>query len=318
VPETSDAVFETQNDSVGIGNGFGNGKVIIGSTTDTAWHVNVWFTIALAGMLAGMFAENATWPLASVIPSGMMAGLETRSDRLPPPGSEIEVLPEPPTASAQTAWAGAPLTSTVTVWPALIVPVIDRVEHWATQGRLIATIATRHMINPRIQTLLQTKRTRRGTAGAYSTHLAKVFLRATISSKPPDKLLEMAPPDVFVFSLLSEQLAICRLAPDAPVPPWPSGPFVSITRTPDELSIVCDERAVPASVRCVRGRRALGIRGVVDFSTIGVIAGLTRPLAAAGISVFVVSTYDTDWILVQDPDLAKTLAVLRAEGHAVA
>jgi uncharacterized protein len=119
----------------------------------------------------------------------------------------------------------------------------------------------------------------------------------------------------FTFRLLPESLAICRLPADAPLPTWPRGPFVCVTRTPDELSIVCDERCVPPDVQSVRGRRALGITGTVDFSTIGVIAGLTRPLADAGVSVFVVSTYDTDWILVQEKDLATATRVLTASGH---
>jgi hypothetical protein len=126
-----------------------------------------------------------------------------------------------------------------------------------------------------------------------------------------------AAPGPFTFRLLSEALAICRLPADAPIPPWPRGPFVCTARTPDELSIVCDERCVPPGVPCVRGRRALGIAGAVDFSTIGVIAGLTRPLAEAGVSVFVVSTYDTDWVLVQEKDLATATRVLRAGGHVV-
>jgi hypothetical protein len=121
----------------------------------------------------------------------------------------------------------------------------------------------------------------------------------------------------FTFRLLPERLAICRLAPDAPLPAWPRGAFVSIARTPDELSIVCDERCVPAGVRNAPGRRALGIAGTVDFATIGVIAGLTRPLADAGVSVFVVSTYDTDWVLVQEADLETAIRVLRSCGHAV-
>ena len=121
----------------------------------------------------------------------------------------------------------------------------------------------------------------------------------------------------FTFRLLPERLAICRLAADAPLPDWPGGAFVSIARTPDELSIVCDERCVPAGVRNASGRRALGIAGTVDFAAVGVIAGLTRPLADAGVSVFVVSTYDTDWVLVQEPDLATALRVLRASGHTI-
>jgi hypothetical protein len=127
----------------------------------------------------------------------------------------------------------------------------------------------------------------------------------------------MSRTSTFTFRLLPERLAICRLPADAAVPAWPRGPFVAITRTPDELSIVCDERSVPAGVTSAAGRRGLGITGTVDFATIGVIAGLTTPLAEARVSVFVVSTYDTDWILVQQHDLDTTLRTLRAAGHVV-
>src|SRR5262245_59775371 len=106
----------------------------------------------------------------------------------------------------------------------------------------------------------------------------------------------MATPHRFSFRLLREPLAICRLAADAPIPKWcEGGAFLSIARTNDELSIVCEARLVPRDVKKVEGRRAFGIEGVVDFSTTGVIAGLTAPLAAAAISVFVVSTFDTDY-----------------------
>jgi hypothetical protein len=121
----------------------------------------------------------------------------------------------------------------------------------------------------------------------------------------------------FTFRLLPERLAICRLAPGAPPPDWPRGAFVAVVRTADELSIVCDEACVPTGVVSAGGRRARGLSGTVDFSTIGVIAGITRPLADARVSVFVVSTYDTDWVLVQEADLATAIRVLRAGGHVV-
>lgn len=123
----------------------------------------------------------------------------------------------------------------------------------------------------------------------------------------------------FRFRVAPESLSICRLPPGAAIPPWADGPgFVTISRTAAELSIVCDTRRVPPGTPGVTGRRALGIEGVVDFATTGVIAGLAGPLAEAGISIFVVSTYDTDWILVQENDLAAAIRVLRAEGHEVA
>jgi hypothetical protein len=124
-------------------------------------------------------------------------------------------------------------------------------------------------------------------------------------------------PASFTFRLLPDRLAICRMPRESPVPPWAQGAFVCVTRTPDELSIVCEETSVPNDVQRVGGRRGLGITGTVDFATIGVIAGLTRPLAEASISVFIVSTYDTDWVLVRDEDLATALDVLRRGGHTI-
>ena len=112
-------------------------------------------------------------------------------------------------------------------------------------------------------------------------------------------------------------LAVCRLAPDAAVPGWAAGPFVSVTRTPEELSVVCDEAGVPDGVRAERGWRALEIEGPIDFNLTGVLAGLTVPLADAGISVFVMSTFDTDWLLVREPQLPDALTVLRRAGCAV-
>ncbi len=112
--------------------------------------------------------------------------------------------------------------------------------------------------------------------------------------------------------------AVCRLDQDAPVPAWASsGEFFSITRTADELSVVCPQSLVPDGVRCERGWRCLRVAGTMDFSMIGVVASVVTPLADAGISVFVVSTFDTDYLLVKEDDLARATVVLRAAGHDV-
>lgn len=118
--------------------------------------------------------------------------------------------------------------------------------------------------------------------------------------------------------VLPGTLAICRLGPDDAVPDWAGGPFVAITRTPDELSVVCDEAGVPGEVRAERGWRALQVEGPLDFSLTGVLAGLTAPLAAAGISVFVLSTFDTDYLLVREHDLPSAVIALRQAGCTVA
>lgn len=114
--------------------------------------------------------------------------------------------------------------------------------------------------------------------------------------------------------LLAERYAVCRLAPDAPVPAWARGEFVSITRTAEELSVVCDEAAAPEGIRCERGWRCLKLAGPLDFSLVGVLYSLLAPLAAANVSVFAVSTYDTDYVLVREADSERSLAALRVAG----
>jgi len=120
---------------------------------------------------------------------------------------------------------------------------------------------------------------------------------------------------ILELTILADTFGICRLAPDAPLPAWATGPFVSITRTPDELSVICLQAAVPPSLRCERNWRCLRINGPLDFALVGVLASLVAPLADAGISVFTVSTFDTDYLLVREHDRQKALEVLRDSGH---
>jgi len=120
------------------------------------------------------------------------------------------------------------------------------------------------------------------------------------------------------LDLMTGSFAICRLEPHAVVPPWATGmAFSSITRTANELSIVCASGAVPDAVLAQRGYRALTVRGPLDFSLVGIAAALTRILAEASISIFLVSTYDTDYLFVREADLDRAVAALRAAGHTV-
>jgi uncharacterized protein len=111
--------------------------------------------------------------------------------------------------------------------------------------------------------------------------------------------------------------AVARLEASAPAPSWPRGDLVSITRTPDELSIVCDEDAVPKDVRSEAGWRCLAVEGPIPFEMTGVAASLTNTLTNARISVFVLSTFDTDYVLVKDEVLDRACDALRAAGHDV-
>ncbi len=119
------------------------------------------------------------------------------------------------------------------------------------------------------------------------------------------------------FTLLPDLYAIARLGAAAPVPSWPAGAFVSITRTADELSIVCRSDAVPATVHADRRWRCLGLQGPFALEVTGVAAEFTRVLAAAAISVFVIATYDTDYLLVPDKAIERAVSALRAAGHVV-
>lgn len=120
------------------------------------------------------------------------------------------------------------------------------------------------------------------------------------------------------LTLAPERLAVCRLAPDAPIPPLPlGGALVALTLTPDELSLVLPESAAPADAVTEGGWRALRVAGPLDFNLTGVLASLANPLAEAGVSIFAISTYDTDYLLVREAALAAALAALRAAGHTI-
>lgn len=119
----------------------------------------------------------------------------------------------------------------------------------------------------------------------------------------------------FHFRVLPERLAIARLERSEPFPEWARGSFVHLARTPDEVSIVCAQRHVPSGVRCERDRVAFGIAGTVEMTTIGVLAALCGALASARVPVFVISTYDTDWLLVTAERFEAARAALAAEGH---
>jgi len=121
------------------------------------------------------------------------------------------------------------------------------------------------------------------------------------------------------LTLLPDLFAVCKLDAGDAVPTWATtGQFFSITRTAAELSVVCPQNLVPGGVRCERGWRCLRVAGTMDFSMVGVVASLVTPLAEAGISVFVISTFDTDYLLVKVNDLERATATLRGEGHLLA
>jgi predicted N-acetyltransferase YhbS len=112
--------------------------------------------------------------------------------------------------------------------------------------------------------------------------------------------------------------AVCQLATGAPIPSWATtGDLFSVTRTADELSVVCRQEAVPEGVVCERDWRCLRVAGSMPFTLVGVLASLTTPVAEAGVGVFAFSTFDTDYLLVKAGELTRAVAALRAAGHLV-
>jgi hypothetical protein len=118
--------------------------------------------------------------------------------------------------------------------------------------------------------------------------------------------------------VLPDRLAVCRLDAGSPWPaPPPGQSFFSVTRTDAEMSVVCLEDSAPAGARVETDWRALEVAGPLDFGMVGVMAALTAPLADVDVSVFVVSTYDTDYVLVHAAALERAIDALRSAGHSV-
>ena len=113
-------------------------------------------------------------------------------------------------------------------------------------------------------------------------------------------------------------LAVCRLSPSDAVPSWANGPgFVSITRTDDELSIVCADGVVPRGTPCMRGYVAMRVAGTLAPELVGVLVSLATPLADAGIPILAIGTHDTDYVLVREADLDRAVGALQHAGHQV-
>jgi hypothetical protein len=120
------------------------------------------------------------------------------------------------------------------------------------------------------------------------------------------------------LQLIAGEFAVCRLAADAALPFWAdSAVFSSVTRTADELSVICPAAQIPPDVKAELGWRLLKFAGPFDFSAVGVLASVTSPLAQAGISLLALGTFDTDYVLVKTARLEETLRTLEAAGHAV-
>lgn len=128
-----------------------------------------------------------------------------------------------------------------------------------------------------------------------------------------------APRISVTLRVLPGQYAISRLAPDSVIPDWADGPgFVSIGRTAEELSILCAADRVPLGIRSDSGWHGFQFVGPFAFDETGIAAAVLQPLAAAGIGIFLVSTFDTDYLFVKIDQAARAAKALTAAGHVVA
>ena len=117
------------------------------------------------------------------------------------------------------------------------------------------------------------------------------------------------------LNVLPEKLAIVQFPHNEKAPKWISGNFYSITQTAEELSIVCNQNIVPEGIKADKNWKALKVIGPLEFSLVGILANLSTILAKSNISIFTISTYDTDYILVKKIDLEKAIKALKSAGH---
>ena len=125
-------------------------------------------------------------------------------------------------------------------------------------------------------------------------------------------------PRRFELTLLPERFAISQLAADAPIPDWAArGSFFSVTRTRDELSVVCEQTRVPTDVHSQPGWCVLKVHGPFVLTEVGVLSALALPLAEAKLSLFTISTFDTDYLLVASETLSAAVHALERAGHKI-
>ena len=118
--------------------------------------------------------------------------------------------------------------------------------------------------------------------------------------------------------LLEGLFAVCRLDKKAPIPDWAvSEPFFSVTRTDDELSVVCPQEGIPGGFDCEAGWRCLKVESPFEFDLTGAISSVAALLAEADILMFIIATQDSDYLMVKEYDLERTVSVVAQAGYQV-
>jgi hypothetical protein len=130
--------------------------------------------------------------------------------------------------------------------------------------------------------------------------------------------MEVFIPAKLKLSTLKDSFSICKLDPSSDIPSWAwEGDFFSITRTTDELSIICDCKNIPEKMKCEHNWQVLMIEGPFEFEEIGILHSITKPLAEAEISLLTISTYDTDYILIKEGHYEEAIKSLERAGHII-
>jgi hypothetical protein len=123
---------------------------------------------------------------------------------------------------------------------------------------------------------------------------------------------------ILTMKVLEGKFAVCRLNNNELIPEWArNSEFFSITKTSDELSIVCSQDSIPSEITCEKDWRILKIEGPLDFSLIGILSSISTILAQRGIGIFAISTYDTDYILVKHKDINDAIDSLSSERYEI-
>ena len=121
------------------------------------------------------------------------------------------------------------------------------------------------------------------------------------------------------LDLLPGRVALIRLDAGTLIPSWAeqATQFLSITRTPDELSVAADAAVVPTDVAAVRDYRLFRVHGPMPLQLVGIMAALAVPLAEVGVPILPIATHDTDYILVREADVARAREALERGGHVI-
>ncbi len=120
------------------------------------------------------------------------------------------------------------------------------------------------------------------------------------------------------LKLLSTPFAVLKLSPSEPIPTWATqSNHFFISKTSDELSIICPEQAVPSEVEASKAWRCFRVDGDLEFEQVGVVATVSKPIADAGISLFLVSTHDRDYVFVHVDSLEKAVETYKSIGFEI-